>query len=71
MSIDVCKDRENGVYKIGLSCLMSEIHYIFYYSIQWLSYIDESYDLNSQTFVIILDATETKKSILTPECKLS
>lgn len=47
MSIDVCKDRENGVYKIGLSCLMSEILYIFYYSIQWLSYIDESYDLNS------------------------
>lgn len=47
MSIDVCKDRENGVYKIGLSWLMSEIHYIFYYSIQWLSYIDESYDLNS------------------------
>lgn len=64
MSIDVCKDRENGVYMIGLSCLMSEIHYIFYYSIQWLSYIDESYDLNSY-------ATETKKSILTPECKLS
>lgn len=47
MSIDICKDRENGVYKIGFSCLMSEILYIFYYSIQWLSYIDESYDLNS------------------------